>query len=246
MKNTANADPSAFPAGGFISRLLFSRRRQMLDAFTVFRQGGDKDTILSINMMMPTPSFENADYLMEWGSLQDKLRITFHEITRPADSHLRAKHRQMQSDGPHLPFPDEAFDWVFCGEVIERIGSFERQYALLKELARVARKGVFVTAANRKHPLEFNTGIPFIHWLPDKWWRRILKWSGKNAWASESALNLLDARTLYTLAGLLPGKPKHDVGHKRVFGLKAHLFLMMEKNLIEQGPEEKSDNKTTF
>ena len=231
MKNTAHADSNAFPAAGFINKLLCSRRRQMLDAFTIFRQGGDQDTILILDMT-PSPLSENADYLMEWTSSQDKLRITFHEIA-PADSHLRTKHRQMQSDGPHLHFPDEAFDWVFCNEVIERIGSFERQYALLKELVRVSRKGVFVTASNRKHPLEFNTGIPFIHWLPDKWWRRILKWSGKNAWASESTLNLLDARALYTLAGLLPGKPKHDVGHKRVFGLKAHLFLMMEKNLIE-------------
>lgn len=232
MKNPVNADYSAAPAGRLLDKLLSSQRRKLVEAFTVFRQGDGSDTILNVGMM-PTPLFDSTNYLAEWSSPQDRPRITSYEIA-PSNYHLRtgAREQHRQADGLGLPFADGEFDWVFCNEVIERVGSFGRQYGLLKELARVARKGVFVATSNRRHPIEFNTELPFIHWLPAPCWRRVLKWSGKSAWASESVLNLLDAKGLYKLASLLPGKPKHDVGHKRVFGVKAHFFLMIEKNII--------------
>ncbi|WP_052452455.1 methyltransferase domain-containing protein [Noviherbaspirillum autotrophicum] len=240
MKNTVNADYGAIPGDGLIDRLLSSQRRKLVDAFTVFRQGGSDDTILNVGLM-PAQQSHSTNYLEEWSTPQDRLRMTSHDIT-PPNYPIRpgASQRQRPSDGLRLPFADGEFDWVFCNEVIERVGSFERQYALLKELARVARRGVFVTAANRKHPLEFNTGLPLLHLLPDRWWRRSLKLLGKNALVSEAELNLLDSGTLYKLASLLPGKPKHDVGHKRVFGIKAHFFLMIEKTPASEKSEKKA------
>lgn len=245
MKNTVNADYSAVPGGGIIDKLLSSQRRKLFDAFTVFRQGGSDDTILNVGMM-PTPLSDSTNYLDEWSSPQDKFRITSYEIASlNYQARMTAKERQRHVDGLRLPFADGAFDWVFCNEVIERVGSFERQYALLQELTRVSRRGVFATTSNRRHPIEFNTGLPLIHWLPDYWWRRTLKWLGRRAWASESALNLLDANALYKLASLLPGKPKHDVGHKRVFGIKAHLFLMIEKNGASDKTRKKNSERMT-
>jgi hypothetical protein len=52
---------------------------------------------------------------------------------------------------------------------------------------------------------------------------------GKSGWASSSALNLQDAVGLTRLSALLPGKPRHEIGHLRLSGLKAHLFLMIRK-----------------
>lgn len=235
MKNSINADYSVMPAGGFIDKLLTSQRRKMFDAFKAFRQSEADGTVLNVGMLQ-TRLFDNTNYLLAWSDPQDRARITSYEIeppygamARPAP-HARASKRHQQAGGIHLPFADGEFDWVFGNEIIEHAGSFERQYALLKELTRVSRKGVFVTTSNRWHPIEFNTAVPFIHWLPDAWWRRILKISGKGAWASESVLNLLDSSDLYKLASLMPGKLKHDVGHKRMFGIKAHFFLMVHKN----------------
>ncbi|HJV52886.1 MAG TPA: methyltransferase domain-containing protein [Noviherbaspirillum sp.] len=239
MKNTANAEAGVIAGDGFIDRLLTSQRRKLFDAFTVFIQGDAGDTVLNVGMM-PSPQFDAVNYLEEWSSPQDRQRITSYEIAPPDyQGRLSARERQRQVDGLRLPFADGEFDWVFCDETIERVGSFERQYGLLKELARVARRGVFVTTSNRRHPLEFNTGLPLLHWLPGYWWRRSLKMLGKHAWAPRSALNLLDAQALYKLASLLPGKPKHDVGHKRVFGIKAHFFLMVEKNATSPAAVDK-------
>jgi hypothetical protein len=197
-----------------------------LDAFGAFRKDAAEDSVLDVGVM-PIPLFETKEYLSSWTAANYRSRITSYKIASPGSAAwracpLRQSHR--------LPFADGQFDWVYCGETIEHAGSFEQQYALVEELARVARKGVFVTTSNRRHPIEFNTALLFIHWLPGPWWRHALAWFGRSGWAGESVLNLLDGSALYKIAGMLPGRPRHDVGHKRVFGMKAHFFLMIEKS----------------
>lgn len=242
MKNTVDADYRELPPGGFLDRIWSSQRRQLFDAFLRFRQPGASDSVISV-CMAPSPLLDNTDYLLQWSEPGERSHITPYRIEWRNSGGYRHREwadtvRQSQrSDVFHLPFPDGAFDWAFCNEAIAHVGSIERQYGLVKELARVSRKGVFVTTSNRWHPIEFNTGLPFLHWLPAPWWRQVLKWIGKGAWASESVLNPLGSTDLYKLASLLPGKPAHDVGHKRVFGIKAHFFLMIQKNAAAKTPD---------
>lgn len=220
MKHAANVPYSATPATGYVERILSSQRRALFDAFMSFKQAAADGSVLDV-CMKPVPPFDSNDYLFAWSGEEARTHITVCEMEPPGAA---AKSPRMR-----LPYADGAFDWVFCNEVIEHAGGAERQYALVQELFRVARKGVFVTTANRRHPIEFKTALPFIHLLPAAWWRRLLKWSGKGKWASESILNPIDAAALYRFASLLPGKPTHDVGHKRVFGIKAHFYLMVDK-----------------
>lgn len=50
-------------------------------------------------------------------------------------------------DGKTIPFPDKSFDVVTCVEVIEHVPDYE---GFLRELARVARRVVFLTTPNRR------------------------------------------------------------------------------------------------
>jgi Methyltransferase domain len=104
-----------------------------------------------------------------------------------------------------LPFDDEAVDWVACYELLETCVSFERQVRLLRELLRIARKGVFVSTVNRWHPLSG--------------WLRPPPHAG-----------LLDAMKIKTMVDVLPGHPPWRLGHVRVMGLKSHYFLMIWKD----------------
>ena len=81
----------------------------------------------------------------------------------------------VQGDGCELPFADNEFDLVFSSAVLEHVGSFERQKAFIAEAVRASRKYVFLTTPNRYHPFEFHTYLPFLHWLPKKLHRKILK-----------------------------------------------------------------------
>jgi hypothetical protein len=117
-----------------------------------------------------------------------------------------------------LPFDDAEFDWVACFELIERLASHERQVRLLRELLRIARRGIFVSTPNREHPL--------------------LRW-----WQSERHLNLLDAIAIKTLVDVLPGRPAWKLGHVRLAGLKSHYFLMVWKGdarTVNGGPQPDS------
>jgi hypothetical protein len=234
VKNTMNAEAASMAQGGPVERLRMAQRRKLFDAFQAFRGTDAMDTVLNIGMS-PAPQFDNFNCLWEWSSPQERARIISYEIAALKQQEARPfRHPDAidlgrEPNALHLPFNDASFDWVFCNEVIERMGTLERQYALLMELNRIARKGVFLSTSNRWHPIEFNTSLPFLHWLPDASWRRMLRLAGKTPWAAEHAFQLVGSKTLYRLANLLPGKPKHDVGHKRIFGVKAHFFLMLEK-----------------
>lgn len=224
MKHALNASYDHVPASGFIDRILASQRRKMFDAFMSFKRDAANGSVLNVHMK-PTPLFGNTDYLQSMSHLRDRARITPYEMVPP---------KSLQATDVQLPFKDNQFDWVFCNEVIEHAGNADRQALLVKELFRVARRGVFATTANRKHPLEFKTSRPLIHLLPSPVWRRLLKLTGKGKWAANTMLNLVDAPCLYRFAEELPGAPQHDVGHKRVFGIKAHFFLMVRKNATLQ------------
>ena len=108
-------------------------------------------------------------------------------------------------DNIRLPFDDDAVDWVACHELLETCVSFERQVRLLRELLRIAQKGVFVSTPNRWHPLSG--------------WLRPPPHAG-----------LLDAMKIKTMVDVLPGNLPWRLGHVRVMGLKSHYFLMIWKN----------------
>lgn len=209
MKNATNVALNA-ASEGWAEKLLRTQRRKLFEAFMQFRQGAAEETVLDIGL---SPACSPGG-LSAWNESANKSVVT-------------ACMLDLGSIDLHLPHAAGAFDWVYCGEVIEHATSLQQRRSLIAECFRVARRGVFLTTPNRRHPLEFNSALPFVHWLPPAWWQRVLTWTGRERW---SGLVLLESQDLYALAAELPEAPAHDVGHKRVFGLKAHFFLMIQKN----------------
>lgn len=125
---------------------------------------------------------------------------------------------QPVSETIHLPFDDEAVDWVACHELLETSVSFERQVRLLRELLRIAKKGIFVSTPNRWHPLAS--------------WLRPPPHAG-----------LLDSLKIKTMVDVLPGHLPWRLGHVRVMGVKSHYFLMIwkhERYVAESAMDEPS------
>lgn len=234
MKKAIGTEYGTWPKEGFREKLLVNQYHKMFAAFLKFKGGVPSDTVLEVNAAS-TSLVQTLNDLPGWTDSYDRTHATtLCEIDLPSHGgkrHSSVGNRSERTVSRRLPFSDGQFDWVYCNALIEHVGSFERQYELLKELTRVARKGVFVTAGNRWHPIQFNTGLPFLHWLPLGIWRHVLKIIGKRSWASESVLNPVGSKKLQELTNLLPGKLKSDIGHIRVFCVKAHFFLMIEKRV---------------
>jgi SAM-dependent methyltransferase len=95
-----------------------------------------------------------------------------------------------------LPFPDGAFDLVYCSSVIEHVPR-ARRAALAAELRRVGR-GLYVQTPARGFPLEPHALLPFAHWLPVALRRPYWRLGAQGAWED---IALLGRRELERLVG---------------------------------------------
>ncbi len=107
--------------------------------------------------------------------------------------------RYVQGDALALPFEDGAFDVVFSNAVIEHVGGRERQRRFVSEALRVGRS-VFLTTPNRLFPVEVHTGLPLVHWLPERAAARVYARLGRDTGGD---LHLLSRRSF---ASLFPGR----------------------------------------
>ena len=74
-------------------------------------------------------------------------------------------------DGHTIPYPDWHFDWVLCNSVIEHV-PLEKRERFASELQRVGRSFIVQTPAYA-FPVEPHFVMPFLHWLPRSFARRI-------------------------------------------------------------------------
>jgi SAM-dependent methyltransferase len=202
--------------GGVVSKISWQMRQKMFAALMRLAQPSIETTVLDVGVT----SDQRQD-----SNFFEKLYPYTHRITAVGLEDAAFLEQEfpgltyVQSDGVSLPFADRSFDLVVSFAVIEHVGSRDRQRAFVQELCRVG-KVCCITTPSRWHPIEFHTVLPLLHWLPPGWFRRILKWLGKDFWAQEENLNLLSQRELLEL--LPPAKVR----------IKSFRFLGFVSNLL--------------
>jgi len=94
-------------------------------------------------------------------------------------------------DGCALPFPDQSFDIVFSNSVIEHVGTWERQVLFAAESRRVG-KSFWIQTPAREFFIEPHLIAPFIHWLPRRWQRRLIRWFTVRGWLDLSSPDAIE------------------------------------------------------
>jgi ubiquinone/menaquinone biosynthesis C-methylase UbiE len=82
--------------------------------------------------------------------------------------------RAMIGDGCNLDFPNNSYDIVFSNSVIEHVGSYEKQKAFASEVRRVG-KSLWIQTPAYECLIEPHYLAPFIHWLPKKWQKKLVR-----------------------------------------------------------------------
>jgi hypothetical protein len=131
-------------------------------------------------------------------------------------------------DGRNNHLPNNAFDIVHSNATIEHVGSYKDQLLFIKECVRISKKYIFIQTPNRFYPIDFHTILPFIHWLPKKLHRKILRIIGLNFYSLEKNLNLLSEKNLMNLCKELNVKYFKILKYK-LFFMTSNLILVIQK-----------------
>jgi ubiquinone/menaquinone biosynthesis C-methylase UbiE len=223
-----NAQYNVSAPDSFAVRLAGYQRRRMYARFLTVCGVEPGDSIADVGATSDR-TYDHSNYFEAW--YPHKSRITaigiddasFLEQAYPGVTFRLA-------DGRALPFEDGAFDFVHSSAVIEHVGSRAEQQRLLAELWRVCRKGLFVTTPNRWFPVEFHSVLPFVHWLPARAFRAILRARGHDTLAEEAHLNLLSRRDLERIAREA-GITAPRVTGARLAGWTSNLLLVALKRI---------------
>lgn len=185
-------------ANSIPARLAAYQRRRMFQRFIRTFATDQRPTIVDVGVT------SNESY-----ALDNFLEVLYPEksaitaVGLEDGSHLEEKYpglRFVKVRAGSLPFGDEEFDVAHSSAVIEHVGSRESQADFLRELWRVARRGIFVTTPNRWFPVEFHTTLPLVHWLPPRIFRALLSRVGHHFYAQEANLNLMSSTDLKNAA----------------------------------------------
>ncbi len=172
---------------GFIEKTRHRSRLQKLGQITEVLGASPKDKLLEVGVANREYS-EVDNFLIKHYPYPAKITaLGLGDISnfRKRYPHIRA----YSYEGGVFPFRDREFDIVHSNAVIEHVGGPEAQRLFLKELARVAKKGM-ITTPNRYFPIETHTKVPFLHWLRKDHFDFWLEKTGKR-WATGGYMHLL-------------------------------------------------------
>lgn len=212
--------------GSLPTRVAKRQRRQMFERFrTALTPAADAE-VLDVGVTNDR-LHDHSNYFEAW--YPHKARITASGLE---DASFLEEYypgvRFVQGNGLDLPFQDASYDFVHSSAVIEHVGSFQNQVTFLRELWRVARRGIFATTPNRWFPIEVHTVLPLIHYLPPETFRAILRAMGRNFFAREENLNLMSRRT-FAAAAKAAGIRDFRVETVSFFGWPSNLLLIARK-----------------
>ncbi|MFZ1493882.1 MAG: class I SAM-dependent methyltransferase [Candidatus Competibacter denitrificans] len=234
-KNKPHDNYNVLAPDSIATRIAYKARLAMFSMFMKEFDPIKSETILDVGVTSDI-DYSTSNYFEDFYPFKDMIiccgldNASFLEKKYPGILFILA-------NGLSLPFKDQSFDYIHSSAVIEHIGPFKNQIRLIRECARVAKKGFCITTPNRWFPIEFHTGLLLIHWLPKPLGRKCLRYLGLSFHAEESNLNLMTKHELKTIAQQLP-QFRYRMCSYRLFGWKSNLILFGIRQKAETNNHE--------
>lgn len=194
-------------------------RRKIFDRFLRYCAPGPDTEVLDVGVTCDA-AFQESNFFEHLYPYPHKITCVGTEDGSHLEREFPGLAFRMVEPGEPLPFSDGRFDVAFSNAVVEHTGSRERQGQFVAELCRVGRT-VFIATPNRWFPVEHHTGLPFLHYLPSRAYRAILKRTRFRYWADEDHLNILTAKSLLEL---FPPDVSVEVGLVHILGIPSNVI----------------------
>jgi 2-polyprenyl-3-methyl-5-hydroxy-6-metoxy-1,4-benzoquinol methylase len=165
-----------------------------------------------------------------WTMVPERPKVTILDVYEHGNKAEWATY--VVGDGCKTSFNTHNFDVVFSNSVIEHVGSVERQRQFAAECVRCGR-GFFVQTPNKWFPFDTHTLMPFAHWLPQRIFRKLLRFSPRFMFFKSDPGDMSDFASMRLLSKrdmqeLFPGA---DIIKEK--------FLGITKSLIAASPIKK-------
>jgi hypothetical protein len=141
---------------------------------------------------------------------------------------LQAGYEFAIADGRNLPYASRQFDLAHSNSVIEHVGGLQDQQRFAAELLRCGRS-VYIQTPNKWFPVEPHLITMFIHWLPFRVQRRLIRWLSVWGWVQKPTQAEIDdfLRTtrLLSRAEICSMFPDCELWEEKVLGLTKSFVL---------------------
>ena len=136
--------------------------------------------------------------------------------------------KTIMGDGRDTKFLTNSYDISISNATLEHVGNFSNQIKFVQEMDRIAKKRAIIITPNRFYPMDTHSMLPFIHWLPKKYHRKILKFFKYDFLAEENNLNLLSESDLKKICKINNFK-NYEIIKMKFYGFTSNLILIINK-----------------
>lgn len=132
--------------------------------------------------------------LFNWDIFDRGSQIAILNLGHPRRSQLDSPDNFafLRGDGTRLPFRDDSFDIGYSNSVVEHLFTFEQQRQFAEEMRRTA-DALWVQTPARPFPIEPHYLTPFVHFLPKRLQRKLLRNFSVWGWIARPSQQVVDA-----------------------------------------------------
>jgi hypothetical protein len=210
----------------FFEKILLKKRKEILFHLKEFVNDKNIRDVLDVGTTQDDDN-ESSNYLIKnFGIDKNYKSISDQSIT--SNFFSKTLKKSITDDFTKNEIDIFQSDLVISNATIEHVGSFNNQIKMFSNIINLSRKYFIITTPNRFHPIEFHTKIPFIHWLPKKFYTKLLKLFGLNFFANEENLNLLSEIDLKLIMKKF-NHIKYEIKYIKFCFIKSNIILIGRK-----------------
>lgn len=164
-----------------------------------------------------------------WTLISSKPKIVILNLSLPTYPSSSNSIVWLVADARYLPFKQNIFSIVYSNSVIEHLSTIENQSLFANECRRVGKK-FYVQTPNKWFPVEPHYITVFLHWLPGKFQRGLIRYFSIHGWITRPSQDECDR--MVNEIRLLSGRefqkifPEAEIWREKVIGLTKSLIAV--------------------
>ena len=210
----------------FLDNIVLKKRKEI---FEIIKKNINLNSINSVLDVGTTSdnSLESSNFLIkQFKSIKIKKSISDQKILD--DNFFDMTFERSITENLNDNFENLRSDLLVCSATIEHLGNFSNIKKGIDNIVNLSDKYFIITTPNRYHPIEFHTKIPFIHFLPKEFHRKLLEFFGNEFFSKEENLNLLSKKDLINLMSNYKNI-SYNINEIKLFGFVSNFIIVGTK-----------------